>query len=112
MKMPLKNKIIIYIIFAIITLLLPRAFTKVSETKAMAIVTALGIDAVEEEIELSAQIIIPKSQAGTTENLMAISSKNTDIAKALEDLSAYIGKNIGIEHCNSLILGKSISEKV
>ncbi|MBQ7308098.1 MAG: hypothetical protein IJW82_06195 [Clostridia bacterium] len=111
MKMPLKSRLTICIIFAIIALLLPRAFTKVSETKATAIVTALGIDAVDDEIEISAQIIIPKSQAGTTENLMAISSKNTDVAKALEDLSAYIGKNVGIEHCNSLILGESISKQ-
>lgn len=111
MKMPLKSKLIVIVIFLMIVLLLPRAFTKVSETKAMAIVTALGIDLVGEEVELSAQIIIPKTQGGTTQNLMTVASKNTNVASALEDMSTYLGKNIGIEHCDALVLGKNISQK-
>ena len=111
MNMPLKSKLLAIIIFMIIFLLLPRAFTKTSEIKSMVIVTALGIDCIEDDIEVSAQIIIPKAQAGTTRSIMSISSRDKNLSNGLENISTYIGKNVGIEHCDAIILGKSISEK-
>lgn len=110
MKMPLKNKLVIYVIFAIIIVLLPRAFTKTSETRSVSIVTAMGIDKVDEDIEISVQIIVPKPQSGTTKNLMTVSAKNKDVSLALEDISIYLGKTIGIEHCDALVIGKEISK--
>ena len=110
MQMSLKSKVSIFVMFAVMVLLMPRAFIKTSETKAMAIVTALGVDAVGTDIEVSAQIVIPKAQAGTTRSIVAVSAKNTDMASALQDISTYMGKKIGIEHCDVIVVGKKISE--
>ena len=50
MNMPKKSKFLISVILLIVLVLLPRAFTKISQTRSMAVVTAIGLDMDGEEI--------------------------------------------------------------
>lgn len=107
----LNRKIMMIIIFAFLIFLLPNALTKSPETSSVALITTVGIDKEDDDIIISAHTIIPKISGGVNQTIKTISAKGKTIELAFDKLSAYLGKEIGIDTCNAIILGKEFCKE-
>ena len=76
-----------------------------------AIIVAIGIDKVDDEIEVSAQIAIPQASNQTTTNSDAIlSAKAKTVYGALESISLKTGWYPKLTFCNVIIINKEVIE--
>lgn len=108
----------IIIIFSLITIaIIPFSLYKPAETEKVAVITSIGIDKNNEEIELSANVIVPNSGAsggsggGGDGTVKTVSAKGNDITSAFSNLTLILGKMPGLSHCDSIILNKNLFEE-
>lgn len=107
----------IIIIFSLITIaIIPFSLYKPAETEKVAVITSIGIDKNNEEIELSANVIVPNSGAsggsgGSDGTVKTVSAKGNDITSAFSNLTLILGKMPGLSHCDSIILNKNLFEE-
>ena len=108
----------IIIIFSLITIaIIPFSLYKPAETEKVAVITSIGIDKNNEEIELSANVIVPNSGAsggsggGGDGTVKTVSAKGNDITSAFSNLTLILGKMVGLSHCDSIILNKNLFEE-
>ena len=108
----------IIIIFSLITIaVIPFSLYKPAETEKVAVITSIGIDKNNEEIELSANVIVPNSGAsggsggGGDGTVKTVSAKGNDITSAFSNLTLILGKMVGLSHCDSIILNKNLFEE-
>lgn len=90
--------------------LFPAAFSKTAQVDATTIVTGMGIDKKEDQIELTLQIVNAKSDVVSNEKLDIVSEKGKTFSDALFNLSFKLGKEIGLEHCAIVVIGKDLAE--
>ena len=111
LKHLLSNKT--FYIFLVLTLFMfPDALFQQGDKARTAIVTTVGIDKVEnEEYEVSVLTVIPKGASQLNANLELFSAKGKSIVKALDTIGDSLGKNIGLSHCDCIILAKSVLEE-
>ena len=106
-----------FLIFAIITLIyaLP-ALGKQAELSRYAVVTAIGIDNVEEEnlenpenkFEVSLLTFIPIAEQTFTETYKVISAQGRSISEAMDLAGLHIGREIGLSHVKSVIMNTDL----
>lgn len=107
----------IIIIFSLITIaIIPFSLYKPAETEKVAVITSIGIDKNNEEIELSANVIVPNSGAsggsgGSDGTVKTVSAKGNDITSAFSNLTLILGKMPGLSHCDSIIVNKNLFEE-
>ena len=107
----------IIIIFSLITIaIIPFSLYKPAETEKVAVITSIGIDKNNEEIELSANVIVPNSGAsggsgGSDGTVKTVSAKGNDITSAFSNLTLILGRMPGLSHCDSIILNKNLFEE-
>lgn len=107
----------IIIIFSLITIaIIPFSLYKPAETEKVAVMTSIGIDKNNEEIEISANVIVPNSgsaggSGGSDGTVKTVSAKGNDITSAFSNLTLILGKMPGLSHCDSIILNKNLFEE-
>ena len=76
------------------------------------IITAVGIDATENEVQVTAQIAVPKpSQSGDSIEYTEVQGSGETIADALNEINAKSGFYPKLNFCKLILLGDSCKEK-
>ncbi|MBR2968748.1 MAG: hypothetical protein IKC36_02785 [Clostridia bacterium] len=103
-----KSKILLIIVAAVFVLYLSNDFSLL-DIKETALIVALGIDKDGDEIEVTAQLAVPKSsdQAANTPGT-TVSGKGQTVAQALENIGVRTGWYPKLSFCNVLVLGEGI----
>jgi len=109
MKYLLKNRIALIILILSIWLV-PITISVPEQSRTETIVTAIGVDKKNDEIELSLQYIIPSAQ-NETKNLNISSYKAKTLGEAMEGLNLQLGKLAGFAHCRFFILNYEASKE-
>jgi spore germination protein KC len=74
-----------------------------------AIVTAIGLDKIDEELKLSVQIAIPdNAQSSGSSKSAVFSAKGSTIAETISKIGTKTGWYPKLSFCNVIVLGKSI----
>ena len=107
----LKTKFVLFLILAIALLFFSNNFGLLDIEKT-AIITAVGIDLVEDKYEVTAQIAVPEATDTNSENKKTqISGKGYTVAEALKSIGDTTGWYPQLNFCNLLILGKSTEKE-
>ncbi len=78
----------------------------------IAIIVALGIDRVEEDYEITAQIIVPQAKDEQSKNERAIiSAKGKSVGEGIGRIGDVTGWYPKLAFCNLIILGESLKEE-
>ena len=103
----------IWLVFLLtILVLLPASIPAHAQTEDRSIVVAVGFDKLENgNVEMSAEIIVPKYQTTYSQNAQIITASGKNSAEALVGLSVQTGKVIGLSHCSSFLFGKTMQSE-
>ena len=93
-----------YIFTALIILMFPSTLYMQSDKDKTIIVTTMGVDYQDDEYELTTLAITPLGGQDTNVNLEIFTATGKTIAEALENISNNTGKNVGLAHCDCIIL--------
>lgn len=108
MKYLWHNKILILVLLLFI-LMFPTTISLPQQSRSENIVTAVGIDKMGEEYEVSLQYLIP--YAGSSENaLKCASMKGKSVGEAIEKFNLDFGKVSGFAHCRVIVFNKEASD--
>lgn len=105
----MKNKTF-YIFMILSIFMFPDAIFQQGDKARTAIVTTVGIDKVDSDYEVSVLTVIPKGASQLNANLELFSAKEKTVVKALDAIGDSLGKNIGLSHCDCIILSMDILE--
>ena len=104
-----KHKYSIFIILFFL-FLLPTSMGLPAQTDTRAIVTGISIDKEENGYNVALQLITPQSNISNNENLDIVEDNGETFYESLHNLSIKLGKVIGLEHTNVIILGNSLKD--
>ena len=107
------NKKIGAIIFIILLLTFPISLTNQVKLNMRILVTGLAIDKVDDEYEITAQIISAKGgneSPGTSAEIDFLTEKGETVSKALANLLYKAGKVTAFSHMSFVIIGNSIAK--
>ncbi len=102
MKYLWRNKIAFIVVLLLVFFAQP-AISLPEQSKTENVVTAIGIDKLEDEFEISLQYILPY-KSGAENELKLSSIKGKNLSEALELMALHFGKNSGFAHCKMIIL--------
>lgn len=97
------------LVFALMTLIF--GFTALgsrAEVNEYAVVTALGVDKVDEELELSFLTFIPIAQQTFTEQYKVVTAKGKSIAEAIDFAGLRMGRQVGLSHIKVIVLNSEL----
>ena len=99
---------------AITMFFLPTTLSMPSQAQSRAIVTAIGVDKTEDNLyEVTLALITPKNSGQVAGGNMVDTGTGKSVAIAMQMLSINLGKVIGLQHCNFIIVSdKVFSEDV
>lgn len=108
LKSFVKNPMLLVFVFICLFYALP-SLGQQSEISRYAIVTAVGIDKVEEEgnennFEISLLTFIPIADQTFKENYKVISAQGRNISEAIDYAGLHIGREIGLSHVKLVVL--------
>lgn len=106
----LKRTPVLIILFIIIFLYMPVTLTYVPETERNAIVSAVGVDKSEDGYEMSFLCFIPQANSSYQEKLEVLSSSGKTITDNLRIASKVLGKNVNLNHVETIVLSKEIMD--
>ncbi len=89
----------------------PPALLMQPEVERNAIVAAVGIDKENDEYTMSFLRFVPQANSNYTEQLEVLTCKAKTVSENLENASVILGKNLNLNHVESIILGKSVLEE-
>jgi len=101
--------LILVIILAIV--FLPTVFSKDGESESDAIVTAIGVDKQDSDVQLSLQIIVPTPSSQYNQKLSLVTETAQDISSAINKISLRLGKNIGLAHCRVFVFSDELAQE-
>lgn len=102
-KLRLRTLIVTAIAF-FVAIVLPIALLTPSSGLDTAIVTAIGIDKQDDNIDIALQIVSPNPKSEPI--VSVIESKGENLHEALKSVQTQLGKNIGLEHCAVIAFGQ------
>ena len=97
-----------YVIIAIILFFLPTTLYMPSQAQSRAIVTAIGIDKVDDMYEVTMAMITPKNSGQVAGGNMVDSGTGSSVSIAMQNLSINLGKVIGLQHCSFIIISDEV----
>ncbi|MBE5757870.1 MAG: hypothetical protein E7345_02950 [Clostridiales bacterium] len=106
-KKIMRNKIF-YVFLIIIVIMFPSTLYNESDKDRTLVVTSIGIDKEDNDYKLTVLAVIPKGSEDISANLEIFTSKGETIAEALDQASANTGKEVGLAHCDSIVLSQDI----
>ena len=101
----------VIIILIAISILFPQSFSYQSKLNMRVIVTAIAIDKVEDNYEVTMQIVMPKTgaeQGNGTASIGFITERGKSISEGIQKIAYKIGKTAGLSHISTLIVGQSM----
>lgn len=104
-----RNKIFYCMLFLII-LMFPATIYRQSDNNTKLIVTTIGIDKDENGYIISSLAVIPKTSTDVNANLETFEGSGNTISEALDHISLNTGKQIGLAHCDCIIVSREIME--
>lgn len=110
LKKVFKNKTLaLFLAFFILTF--PTAIYQKSEFEKRAILTSIGIDKNGENYEFSGLMVVEENPSQISSNVKLISSEGKNIAEAVYKMSITLGKEIGLAHCDSIVVGEGLKDE-
>lgn len=104
-----KNKLIL--IFLLLAIwLIPNVIGLSEQSQTESIITAVGIDKIDNEYEVSLQYIVP-SAAGGPEGLKLTTQKGKTVGETIEKIKLQLGKLSGFAHCRFLAFNDKAGEE-
>lgn len=85
-----------------------------AEISRYAIVTAIGLDAIDEEenkVEVSLLTFIPIAEQTFAETYKVISSKGRSVSEAMDLAGLHIGRQMGLSHVKTVILNTDLLQE-
>ena len=104
----IKKHYLVIIFSVLLVLFLPSSLIMPALTNTRAIITGMSIDKEENYYKISLQLITPQSDISNNENLEIISDTGSTIYECFNNLSIKLGKVVGLEHTNIIILSTSL----
>lgn len=92
------------IFILLLILIFPSAINKESLSVSNIIVVAMGIDKIEDEYEITTQIVIPKQNNSFYESVDIVSAKDKTIIEALDSIARHTGKEVSLGHLGFIVL--------
>ncbi len=105
MNKALKYKIVVWCVALFLIALMPQGLYKQSQLKQISIVSGIGIDKNENQLEVSVSILVPEPSSTYAPKQMVVSSMGENLAEAINSIEIKIGKELGLAHCYIIILG-------
>lgn len=102
-----KNKIFYVFVFLVI-ILFPGTLYKTAQSESRAILTAVAIDKIDDELEITSTVLTPGGGTKFSDNLQIVSAKGDSISDCFEKISSNLGKTIGLAHAELIVLGDEI----
>ncbi len=90
---------------------MPSALLLPPEVDRNAIVTAVGIDKKGEEYTMSFLRFVPQANLNYSEKLEVVTCSGRNVSENLEKASVIMGKNLNLNHVESIVLGKTVLEE-
>ena len=100
---------LVLLIFFVI--MLPLTVSLPAQTDTRSIVTGVSIDKKNDKYNVGLQIISPQSNISNNENLQIVEDEGDSFYNCIANLSIKLGKIIGFEHANIIILGESMVDE-
>lgn len=110
MKYLWQNKILI-ILLIIFVFLLPVAISKPSQSQSDIIVTAIGVDKVENDFEVSIQYLVPTPESQFKQVLKVASMKDKSFSLAVDKVILFLGRHLGFTHCKLFVFSDSLKDE-
>ncbi len=100
------------IVFIIILLFFtPFAIYSPGESRNRGVVTALGIDKIDEEYEISLLTFIPTANQSYQEKSSVISGKGGSVAEAIYNAQIAMGRSVGLSHAKTTVVNEKLLEE-
>jgi len=96
------------IIFVFFIILLPQTIGLPAQTDNQAIVTGISVDKKEGNFNVALQLITPQSDLSKNENIEIVEDEGETFFRCIDNLSIKLGKTVGFEHTNIIIIGQSV----
>ena len=107
----IKKNYFVIIIILLLVLFLPKTLMMPALTNSRAIITGISIDKKEDEFSLALQLITPQSNISNNENLEIVDDTGSSLYECFNNLSIKLGKVVGLEHVNIIILSDSLVDE-
>lgn len=102
------SKIMIFLLI-IFVWLFPSTINMPDQTQQYSIVLGVGIDKVDEQYEVSTQVLTSKSNQGFLEALQVHSSVGKNIMDAVENLSLHTGRIAGFGNTSVIVFSEDVA---
>lgn len=89
----------------------PATIYRQSDNNTKLVITTIGVDKDDDQYNISALAVIPKASSDVNANLETFEGKGKTITEALEKISLNTGKQIGLAHCDCIIMSKDIIQE-
>lgn len=89
----------------------PFAIFQPGENKTRAIITAIGIDKIDNQYELSLLTFIPTPNQTYLETNSVVSGKGPSIAEAIADAELTLGRKIGLSHAKTTVVNEAMLDE-
>ena len=107
----IKHTPMILVLIFILIFLTPMAIFSPGENKNRAVVTAVGIDKIGQEYEISFLTFIPTANQTYKETNSVISGKGNSVAEAVYEAQLSLGREIGLSHAKTTVVNESLFEE-
>ena len=94
---------------AILVIFLPNAITMPSLSFRGAIVTAIGVDKIEDEVEISVLTLSSILKEEKSENSMLVSGRDSTVANAIANIESQIGRRLKMGHTGYVVISQSLA---
>ena len=109
-KYLLKNKVFLLII-VLFFVLFPSNLSKTAQSQEEVIVVAVGVDKVDEELDISLQYLIPTPESQFKQQLKVVTMKDKNFSVALDKHVMLLGKHLGFSHCKAIVFSDSLKDE-
>lgn len=104
-----KKTLIFYYFLLILIILFPNVLTMPSLSFKSAIVTAVGLDKIDNQIELSVLTLSDISKDNTSEKTKILSAKDTNLSKAISAIEFQIDRKMRMGHVGYVVVSKELA---
>ena len=105
-----KNPMLIVLV-VILLFFTPSAIYSPGESRSRGVVTAVGIDRVENEYEVSLLTFIPNVNQSFKEVSSVISGKGATMADAIYNAQTAMGRRVGLAHAKTTIVSWTLMQE-
>lgn len=109
-KKYLKNPMLIVLIL-ILLFYTPQAIYSPGESRRRGVVTAIGVDKMADEYEVSLLTFIPNVNQSFKEVSSVISGKGDNLANALKNAQIAMGRRVGLAHAKTTVVSRDLMQE-